>query len=158
MAIGPWVKEWIELRYDEILPAVLSGNRVDAGVIIHESRFVYRELGLTCAFDLGEWWERETGLPLPLGVMLARNDLTQETVSRVEQNLRESITLAWRLIEQPEPQALNESLWSYLRANAIELDDTTIRSHIDLYVNQYSLDLGSEGRAAITAFEERASS
>jgi 5,8-dihydroxy-2-naphthoate synthase len=156
MAMGPWVKEWVELRYDEILPAVLEGNGVDAGVIIHESRFVYQELGLKCALDLGEWWEQETDLPLPLGIMLARKDLDEGVVAQVEQNLRESIQLAHSTIGRAKSDPDSKSLWHYLKSNAVELDESTIRSHIELYVNEHSLDLGAEGRAAIEAFQERA--
>ncbi len=156
MALAPWVAEWVELRYDQILGAVQTGE-VDAGVIIHESRFAYQDVGLLCAFDLGDWWERETGLPLPLGVMVARRDLEPELVAEVERNIRTSINLAQDMIDSSNEKQGSESLWSYLRLNAIELDDTTIRSHIELYVNEYSLDLGSQGRAAITEFEERAS-
>lgn len=156
MALGPWIQEWVELRYDEIMPAVLSGE-VEAGVIIHESRFVYRDLGLKCAFDLGQWWEEETGFPLPLGVMIARKTLSDETVREVEQNLSRSIGLAWDVLSKGTDHPDHDSLWRYLRDNAIELDDNTMRSHIELYVNDYSLDLGEEGRMAVEAFKERSS-
>jgi 1,4-dihydroxy-6-naphthoate synthase len=158
MALGPWVEEWVELRYDEILSAVLEGEKVDAGVIIHESRFVYRELGLECAFDLGDWWEKETGLPLPLGVMVARKSVDEKTVAEVEKNLVEGIALAHRTIGRSTADPDSESLWGYLRSNATELDDHTMRSHIELYVNEYSLDLGEEGEAAVAEFGKRAKS
>lgn len=153
MAMASQVVEWTELRYDEIMPAVLDGVKVDAGVIIHESRFSYQGLGLHLAVDLGEWWETNTGLPLPLGVMLARRDLDESTVEQCEATLRASIELAWKALDGTHP--LSESLWSYLRDNAIELDDTTIRSHIELYVTNYSSDLGSEGRRALDEFARR---
>ena len=153
MALGDQVEEWVELRYDKIMPAVLEGGEVDAGVIIHESRFVYKGLGLECAFDLGRWWEQETGLPLPLGIMLARRDLPESVVREAEETLRESIRLADKMIDHES----GESLWSYMRDNAIELEDQTMRSHVELYVNQFSVDLGTEGRAAIEEFEKRAS-
>lgn len=153
MALGDRVGEWVELRYDEIMPAVLEQDRVDAGVIIHESRFVYSGLGLVCALDLGQWWEERTGLPLPLGLMVARNDLPEDLVTEVERNLRHSIALAQSVVERGPEDEQCASLWSYLRANAIELDDEVMRAHVDLYVNEFSLELGVEGRAAIARFE-----
>ena len=153
MALGEQVKEWVELRYDEIMPAVLAG-KVDAGVIIHESRFVYHDLGLECAFDLGAWWEEETGFPLPLGVMVARKELSDTVVAQVEVTLRNSISLAQSVMSGGDDEA-KASLWRYLRENAIEMEDSTMSSHIELYVNQFSLDLGDEGRAAIAEFEKR---
>ena len=152
MALGEEVAEWVELRYDRIMPAVLEGREIDAGVIIHESRFVYKGLGLECAFDLGQWWEQETGLPLPLGVMLARRDLEESVVSEAERTLRDSIRLADKMIDSKS----GESLWSYMRENAIELENDTMRAHVELYVNPFSVDLGQEGRAAVQEFEKRA--
>lgn len=149
-ALGHRATEWAELRYDDIMPAVLEG-RVDAGVIIHESRFTYQGLGLQLGFDLGSWWEQLTGLPLPLGVMLARRDLADEVVAEAERALSESLAKAWRMFEHPEdPEAAD--LWAYLRHHAIELDDSTMAAHIDLYVNSFSADLGDEGRAALDRF------
>lgn len=156
MALGEWVSEWVELRYDEIMPAVLSGEVVDAGVIIHESRFVYHKLGLSCAFDLGKWWEKETGLPLPLGLMLARQDLDSEIVQRAEENLRQSIVHARTVMEAGPEHPDGASLWKYMRDNAIELEDETISAHVELYVNDFSVDLGEEGTAAVREFESRA--
>lgn len=153
MAVSEWVTEWVEMRYDEIMSSVLRGERVDAGVIIHESRFAYQGLGLHCAMDLGEWWESTTGLPLPLGVMLARRDLGDKRISACEAALKESIEQAWKALER-EPK--DRSLWKYLRDNAIELDDGTIRSHIELYVTEFSNDLGAQGRRALAEFAERA--
>ena len=155
MAFQPWVQDWVELRYDRIMPAVLSGE-VEAGVIIHESRFSYQQLGLKLAMDLGEWWETKTGLPLPLGVMVARKDLSDEIVEQVETTLRDSIAKAWTTLERPTSDPTNEALWQYMRSNAVEMEDTTILNHVKLYVNPYSLDLGEEGRQAISTFGERA--
>lgn len=150
-ALGDSVSEWVELRYDEIMPAALDG-RVDAGVIIHESRFTYQRHGLMLALDLGGWWEERTGLPLPLGVMVARRDLDESTVARVEAALRESLRSAWIAFDESRPDT--EALWAYLRENAIELDDATMAAHIDLYVNQYSENLGAEGRQALERFSQ----
>ncbi|MCA9780145.1 MAG: 1,4-dihydroxy-6-naphthoate synthase [Candidatus Eremiobacteraeota bacterium] len=155
MAIGGRVSDWVELRYDEIMPAVLEGSRVDAGVIIHESRFVYHKLGLSCAFDLGEWWETQTGLPLPLGLMVARNDLDENVVRQAEESLRDSILLSREIFESGSEHPESSSLWKYLRDHAIELEDDTMSSHIGLYVNDFSVGLGKVGRAAVAEFESR---
>jgi len=155
MALGSLIEEELELRYDRIMPAVVAGE-VDAGVIIHESRFEYQTFALKCAFDLGEWWEKETGLPLPLGLMVARRSLDERVVEEAESNLGKSIAQAWDVLKQSRETAQNRSLWAYLKENAIELRESTIRSHIDLYVNSFSSQLGEEGRAAIAEFERRA--
>lgn len=154
MALESPTTEWVEMPYDKIMPAVLAGDQIDAGVIIHESRFVYQDLGLQCALDLGRWWEEKTGLPLPLGVMLASKDLDPALIGEIEQCLRASISLARRVIEGPQDNELAQSLWQYLRTHAVELEDQTIRSHIELYVTNYSLELGQEGMAAISKFAE----
>ena len=147
-ALANQVSDWIEMRYDQIMPATLQGQ-VDAGVIIHESRFTYQELGLHLAFDLGQWWEESTGLPLPLGVMVASRELSEEDVALIEQTLAQSIERAWQLFRDNRVTPEVQALWAYLRENAIELDDATMAAHIELYVNDFSLRLGSEGRAAL---------
>lgn len=151
-ALGTSAQEWVELRYDDIMPAIIDG-RVDAGVIIHESRFTYAGLGLHLAFDLGAWWENLTRLPLPLGVMVARRDLGDEVVARVEEALSDSLKQAWSLFEHPTMPE-NSQLWAYLREHAVELDDATMAAHIDLYVNEFSADLGAEGQAALERFSK----
>ena len=156
MALGPWVEEWVELRYDEIMPTVLKSQDLDAGLIIHESRFIYQEIGLVCAFDLGAWWEEKTGLPLPLGVMVAHKSIPEDTIREVESNLQQSITKAQDTLHLAKDSPESKSLWDYLRIHATELDDQTILSHIELYVNEYSCELGREGHAAIAEFEARA--
>lgn len=153
MAMGSWVEEWVEMRYDEIMPAVLEGSRVDAGVIIHESRFTYQNFGLKCALDLGDWWEKETKLPLPLGLMLAHKALGAASIEQVELALRESVVLARETLSRPADDQGSKSLWKYMRENAVELEDSTIKSHVELYVNEFSEDLGTEGLAAVQAFE-----
>ena len=102
-----------------------------------------------------EGWETETGLPLPLGLMVARRTLRESVVREAEQNLRQSIRLANKVIRE-NGHPLYSSLWNYIETNAIELEESTILSHIDLYVNEYSLELGEEGHAAVDAFLERA--
>jgi 1,4-dihydroxy-6-naphthoate synthase len=127
------------MRYDEIMPAVEQGS-VDAGLIIHESRFTYPQHGLVKLLDLGEWWEARTGLPLPLGAILARRDLGLETLQQLDAAVRSSLEYAH---DHPtEPKA-------YIRQHALEMDEAVMQSHIDLYVNEFSLDVGVEGERAV---------
>lgn len=129
----------VEMRYDGILRAVESGE-VDAGLIIHESRFTYADHGLAKVADLGEWWEGETGLPVPLAGICARSDLDAETVATVEGAIRDSVQYAF---DHPEASR------AYVRAHSQELSDEVCDAHIALYVNRLSLDVGDEGVRAI---------
>ena len=131
--------EVVEMRYDRILDAVASGS-VDAGLIIHESRFTYRDHGLVAVADLGEWWEQETGMPVPLAGICARADLDEETVAAAEAAIRASVQHAFA-----RPEASRE----YVRAHSAEMSDEVCDAHIALYVNGFSVDLGDEGVAAI---------
>jgi len=133
------------LRFDRIIPALDAGT-IDAGVIIHESRFLYDRHGLHLVQDLGAWWESETGLPIPLGGIAARRDLGSAAHAAIETAIAESLRWARG----------NEAAWSsYVRSHAQELDAAVIRQHIDLYVNDFSLDLGVEGERAIAEFLRR---
>ena len=129
----------VEMRYDRILRAVAHGE-VDAGLIIHESRFTYADHGLVKVIDLGDWWERETGLPVPLAGICARADLDAETRAAAEAAIRASVQYAF-----DHPQASAE----YVRAHAQEMSAEVCAQHIRLYVNQHSLDVGEEGMRAI---------
>jgi 1,4-dihydroxy-6-naphthoate synthase len=143
---APGLGEVVELRYDRILDAVVAGD-VDAGLIIHESRFTYREHGLVSVADLGEWWEGETGLPVPLAGIFARDDLEQELVDEAEAAIRASVEYAFA-----DPEASRE----YVRSLAHELSDEVCAAHIALYVNEHSVDIGDEGLAAIDRLIGRA--
>jgi 1,4-dihydroxy-6-naphthoate synthase len=127
------------LPFDRIVAAVASGS-VDAGLIIHESRFTFAAQGLVEVEDLGAWWERLTGLPIPLGGILARRSLGCEVIEEVENAINASVRYAF---------AHPDEARSYIRAHAQELDDAVIDQHIALYVNHFSLDLGEEGLAAV---------
>ena len=129
----------VPMVYSEIMPAVARGE-VDLGLIIHESRFVYPEHGLKKLLDLGEWWEEETGLPLPLGLIAARRDLGEERARALDRAVRESIAYA---------RAHPDQAWPYLKKHAQELSDPVIRAHVETYVNELSLDLGDEGERAV---------
>ena len=142
----PGLGEAVELRYDRILDAVVAGE-VDAGLIIHESRFTYGEHGLVAVADLGEWWEGETGLPVPLAGIFARTDLVPELVADAEAAIRASVEFAFA-----HPEASRE----YVRSLAHELSDEVCAAHIALYVNEHSVDVGGEGLAAIDRLLGRA--
>lgn len=128
-----------ERVYGDIMPAVARGE-AEAGLIIHESRFTYREHGLVCLLDLGEWWEGETGLPIPLGGILARRSLGPAVLGRLKAAIRASVEHA---VANPDDSA------AYVVAHARELDPAVVRAHIELYVNRFSADLGDEGEAAV---------
>ena len=134
------------LPFHEIMPAVRDG-RVDAGVIIHESRFTYPDYGLRQVVDLGEWWERETGRPIPLGGIAARRNLGAEAIAAIDQALRRSVEYA---------HAHPEETRQYVAAHAQEMERAVVESHIALYVNEFTLDYGSEGTAAIEELMRRA--
>jgi 1,4-dihydroxy-6-naphthoate synthase len=136
----------VVMPYDGIMAAVREGL-VDAGLIIHESRFTYQDHGLTCLLDLGLWWQQQTGLPLPLGGILARRSLGARLIGAIEQAVRDSISFARR--HPGETRA-------YIRQHAQELVDEVIDRHIALYVNEFSLDMGSEGEAAVRELLARA--
>ena len=130
-----------ELPFEQIMPAVAAG-RVAAGLVIHEGRFTYRAHGLHLVMDLGAWWEARTGLPLPLGCIVIRRELGREVAARVEAAIRASLLAA---------RAAPLEAWPYIRAHAQELEDTVIQRHIDTFVNDYSLDLGTDGERALRA-------
>ncbi len=127
------------LVFSEIEAAVASGE-VDAGVIIHESRFTYAARGLTKLLDLGEAWEARTGAPVPLGGIVARRGLGPELLLRLDRLVRASLEAAW---------AGGGALTPYVKGHALELEEPVMRQHIELYVNEFSRALGPEGRHAV---------
>ncbi|MCC6929392.1 MAG: 1,4-dihydroxy-6-naphthoate synthase [Gemmatimonadaceae bacterium] len=136
---APSLADVTEVRYDRILRAVASGE-FDAGLIIHESRFTYHEHGLHKAMDLGDWWEHETGLPVPLAGICIRASLAPTFADAAERAIRESVQYAF-----DHPEASRD----YVRAHAQELSAEVCAQHIALYVNDFSLDVGDDGRRAI---------
>ena len=142
---APALGDVVELRYDRILDAVVSGD-ADAGLIIHESRFTYADHGLVAVADLGEWWEGETGLPVPLAGIFARSDLEPELVD-AEAAIRTSVEYAFA-----NPEASRD----YVRSLSKEMSDEVCAAHIALYVNEHSVDIGDEGLAAIDRLLGRA--
>lgn len=133
-----------EFLFSEIENKVLNGE-VDAGVIIHENRFTYQEMGLVKLADLGEVWEQQTAFPIPLGGIAIHRRLRPEVRRNFDALLKESVQFAF-----DNPEVSKE----YVKCYAQEMDEKVMRSHIDLYVNQYSLDLGEKGKAAISKMYE----
>jgi 1,4-dihydroxy-6-naphthoate synthase len=136
---APALGEAVEVRYDKILSAVVNGE-VDAGLIIHESRFTYADHGLVKIVDLGDWWEADTGLPVPLAGICARADLDAGTVQAAERAIRASVEHAFA-----HPAESRE----WIRAHAQEMSDEVCDQHIQLYVNEHSIDLGDEAMRAV---------
>ena len=135
----------VAMPFDRIVDAVAQGS-VAAGLIIHESRFTYQTSGLHAICDLGEWWEAATGLPIPLGAILARRDLPPSLAQSVNESIRESLHFA---------RTHENRVMPYVRAHAFELAEDVMRKHIDLYVNEYSDDLSPSGRDAVNELIRR---
>ncbi len=144
---APELAPGIEMAYSDIMPAVARGD-VDAGLFIHESRFTYRTHGLVQLVDLGEWWEADTGYPLPLGAIVARRSLGEDHIALIETAIRRSVEHA---LANPDDSA------DYVHLHAQELDQAVIDQHISLYVNDFSLDLGDDGEQAIMELLDRSS-
>ena len=133
----------VVMPFHEIMPAVRDG-RIDAGLVIHEARFTYSRFGLIQLVDLGNWWEADTGLPIPLGAIIARRNLDRE---RIAGWIRASVDYAWA-----NPEASRD----YVISHAQEMSPEVVKAHIDLYVNGFTRNLGDEGYAAIEALLGRA--
>ncbi len=132
-------------RYDRIIPALLSGE-ADYGVIIHEERFTYQARGLFPVQDLGEWWEKDTGFPIPLGAIALRKD--QESLrGELEEGIVRSIHAARNDFH---------SIERFVKEHSQSLEDDVIQAHIGLYVNDFSVDPGTDGRRAIQELFARA--
>ncbi len=130
--------------FAEIMPGVAAG-RYDAGLVIHEARFTYPRHGLTALVDLGEWWERDTGLPIPLGAILARRGAVDPAAAA--DWIRASVRRAWT-----DPAASRD----YVLRHAQEMEPDVVDRHIALYVNGFTADLGADGHAAVDALLGRA--
>ncbi len=128
-----------EMLFHEVMPAVLSGQ-ASAGLIIHENRFTYQDFGLVCLQDLGAYWEAQTGLPIPLGAICVHERLGEALARKVDRVLHASIAYAFAHPQECMP---------YVRAHAQELSDAVTQAHINLYVNEFSLDMGPSGKAAV---------
>ncbi|PQP89409.1 1,4-dihydroxy-6-naphthoate synthase [Paenibacillus sp. AR247] len=137
------IGEIVVMPFDQIMPAVRDGL-IDAGLVIHEARFTYPSYSLSLMTDLGSWWESDTGLPIPLGAIIAKRSLDLDAI---EDWIRQSVEYAWA-----HPEASRE----YVLSHAQELDPDVAQQHIDLYVNDFTRNLGDDGYAAITSLLTRA--
>lgn len=137
------VGEIIVMPFHEIMPAVRDGV-IDAGLVIHEARFTYPSYGLTLLADLGSWWETDTNLPIPLGAIIAHRSLD---LNAIADWIRKSVKYAWA-----NPTASKE----YVLSHAQELSPEVAKAHIDLYVNDFTLNLGEKGYQAVTSLLHRA--
>ncbi|WP_035846465.1 1,4-dihydroxy-6-naphthoate synthase [Kitasatospora azatica] len=136
----------VVLPFHEIMPAVRDG-RVDAGLVIHEARFTYQQYGLVKLADMGEAWEQQTGLPIPLGAIIAKRSLGAPRLRELAAAVSASVRAAWA-----DPAASRE----YVLAHAQEMDPAVADQHIALYVNEFTAELGEEGYAAVRALLTRA--
>nr|WSZ96653.1 1,4-dihydroxy-6-naphthoate synthase [Streptomyces sp. NBC_00857] len=140
------VGEVVVLPFHEIMPAVRDG-KVDAGLVIHEARFTYQNYGLHCLADMGEHWEATTGLPIPLGAIIAKRSLGTEKLQLLAGSIRRSVRMAWDDPETSRP---------YVLAHSQEMDPAVADQHIGLYVNEFTADLGDDGYAAVRGLLTRA--
>ena len=142
----PAARDTTEVLFSDIEGAVLDGT-YDAGLIIHENRFTYEAKGLKKIIDLGEYWESETGAAIPLGGIVIRRQLPDDVRQRVNRVMRRSVEYAFAHRTDSLP---------FVRAHAQEMSEDVMYRHIDLYVNEYSIDLGVEGRRAVEMLFSRA--
>ncbi|MFC5954650.1 1,4-dihydroxy-6-naphthoate synthase [Streptomyces pratens] len=140
------IGEVVVMPFHEIMPAVRDG-KVDAGLVIHEARFTYRNYGLHKLADMGEHWERTTGLPIPLGAIIAKRSLGPKTLTLLADSVRASVRAAW-----DDPEATRP----YVMEHAQEMDPAVADQHIGLYVNEFTADLGEAGYAAVRGLLTRA--
>ncbi len=141
----PNAKNKKEMLFSEIEEAIIIG-RVEAGVIIHENRFTYQAKGLKKIIDLGEYWETLTHMPIPLGGIAIRKDIPVEDKQKINRLLRKSIDFA---MNNPASSS------AFIKKLAQEMDEEVINKHIQLYVNNYTRDLGTEGKKGIVNYFER---
>ncbi|GAA2243433.1 MULTISPECIES: 1,4-dihydroxy-6-naphthoate synthase [Streptomyces] len=140
------VGEIVVMPFHEIMPAVRDG-KVDAGLVIHEARFTYGEYGLHKLADMGEHWEHTTGLPIPLGAIIAKRSLGEQKLRLLADSIRTSVRAAWDDPEASRP---------YVMEHAQEMDPAVADQHIGLYVNEFTAGLGEDGYAAVRGLLTRA--
>lgn len=142
----PEARNKVEMLFSEIEEAVLSG-KADAGVIIHENRFTYEQKGLKKIIDLGDWWEKQTASPIPLGGIAVKRDMPAEIQKKVNRLIRKSVEFA---LANPK------SSLDFVKKNAQEMSVEVMYKHIALYVNKFSVDLGEDGKKAVKILLEKA--
>lgn len=144
-AVPDGVGEITVLPFHEIMPAVRDG-RVDAGLVIHEARFTYDRYGLHRVADMGEEWEKRTGVPIPLGAIVARRSLGEPLLHRIAETVRASLRVA-----RHDPTASR----GHILEHAQEMEPDVVDQHIDLYVNEFTVDLGQDGLHAVRTLLDR---
>lgn len=140
----PMATNKVPMLFSKIEDALVNGT-VDLGLIIHENRFTYQKKGLIKVLDLGEYWEEKTGLPIPLGCIAVKRSLDKEVQLKIDRLIRKSLEMAFEDYPAIHP---------YVKEHAQAMDEEVMRKHIELYVNNYSLDLGPDGKASISKFYE----
>ncbi|HEU4860821.1 MAG TPA: 1,4-dihydroxy-6-naphthoate synthase, partial [Chitinophagaceae bacterium] len=135
----PAANNKVFMRFDKIEDAVLSG-KTDLGVIIHENRFTYQQKGLHKVTDLGEYWEEKRNTPIPLGGIAIKRSVDKAIGLQVDKSIRKSVEFAF---------SNYPLVTDYVKQHSQEMDEEVMRQHIELYVNDFSLDLGNEGKKAI---------
>ena len=133
------IPQTIPMTFDKIMPA-LQNNECQFGAIIHEGRFTYKNYDLVCIADLGNWWEKKTSLPIPLGGIAIKRDLPVDIIRKVESIIGESVKYGFKH---------KTASADYIKQYASEMDDSVINEHINLYVNDFSVNLGTEGKKAV---------
>ena len=131
-------------RYDEIENAVLNSEDV-LGVIIHENRFTYMDKGFHKIVDLGNYWEEKTSLPIPLGGIVGKRSINENILKKVDALIKKSIEYSY---------SNYPIITHYVKQHSQEMEEEVMKKHIDLYVNNYSLELGEDGKNAILKFME----
>lgn len=142
----PEAKNKTEVLFSDVADGILSG-KFDAGLMIHEGRFTYEKRGLVKLLDLGEWWEQTSGAPIPLGGIAIKRKYGKEVYQKVNTLIAQSLAYAWRRYPQ---------LSDFITQNAQEMEEDVMRSHINLYVNDFTTDLGPEGEKALAVLGEKA--
>ena len=142
----PEAKNKTEVLFSEIEQGVLDG-KYDAGLIIHESRFTYEEKGLKKIIDLGEFWESLIHAPIPLGGIVARRNFDNDLLQKINRVIKKSVEYAYENTADVMP---------YVKAHAQEMNEEVMKKHIDLYVNEYSIDLGETGMKAVNLLFNKA--
>lgn len=143
----PEAKNKTEVLFSDIEQAVLDG-RYGAGLIIHESRFTYAQKGLVKLLDLGDWWEKESGAAIPLGGIVMKRSHDPALIAQVDGIIQDSVAYSWQHYPELAP---------FVREHVQEMDESVMRQHINLYVNEYTTDLGPVGEGAIRTLFDKAS-
>jgi 1,4-dihydroxy-6-naphthoate synthase len=142
----PQAQHKTEVIFSGIEEAVLN-EEFDAGLVIHESRFTYADRGLTKLMDMGDWWEQETQSAIPLGGIAVKRDLDKKLCATIDSIIKESVLYSWKNYPELAP---------FITANAQEMEEDVMRKHIELYVNEYTTDLGTVGRKGIETLFDKA--